>query len=117
MKLDEAERIAEAFVERIRNQCLKIEVVSSIRRGKAEVNDIDIVALAKRSYGFLAGMRAVQRGRQIIRFQEQGAKIDLYVAAEQNYEVLRLIRTGSAEHNVELASIAKRRGWALDFAK
>jgi len=117
MKLSEGKRIAEAFVEQIKGQCLKVEVVGSIRRGRPEVNDIDILAIPKRAYGFLPGTRALMRGSQIIRFEEQGARIDLYLATEQNYEVLRLIRTGSAQHNIKLASIAKRRGWELKFDK
>jgi DNA polymerase/3'-5' exonuclease PolX len=90
-------------------------MVGSIRRGKAEVNDVDILAIPKRSYGFLAGTRAIMRGPQIIRFEQQGAKIDLYLATENNYEVLRMIRTGSAAHNVKLAMIARKKGWQLKF--
>ena len=117
MKLEEAKRIASSFVQKIKGQCLKVEVVGSIRRGKAEVRDIDLLAIPKRSYGFLAGTKALMRGPQIIRFGEEGAKIDLYLATEQNYEVLRLIRTGSAQHNVRLAMIARKKGWQLKFDK
>lgn len=117
MKLEEAKKIAEDFVQRIQDQCLQVEIVGSIRRGRQEVRDIDIVCVPRNARTFLCGLRAIQRGPQIIRFEEQGAKIDLYLATEQSYEILRLIRTGSAAHNIKLASIAKRRGWELKFDK
>jgi DNA polymerase/3'-5' exonuclease PolX len=117
MKLEEGKRIAEAFVDRIRNQCHQIEIVGSIRRGRPEVRDIDIVCIPKNPRTFLCGLRATLRGPQIIRFEEQGAKIDLYLATPETFEVIRLIRTGSAEHNVKLATIAKRRGWQLKFGE
>jgi DNA polymerase/3'-5' exonuclease PolX len=117
MKLSEGRRIAEAFVDRVKDQCVQIEIVGSVRRLRPEVNDIDIVCIPKNPRTFLCGLRALMRGQQIIRFEEQGAKIDLYLATPENYEVLRLIRTGSASHNIKLASIAKRRGWELKFDK
>jgi DNA polymerase/3'-5' exonuclease PolX len=117
MKLLEGKRIATEFVDRIKNQCHQIEIVGSIRRGRPEINDIDIVAIPKNHRTFLCGLRAEVRGDKIIRFNFQGAKIDLYLATGETFEVLRLIRTGSAAHNIKLASIAKRKGWELKFDK
>jgi DNA polymerase/3'-5' exonuclease PolX len=115
MKLSEGKRTAEAFVDQIRGQCHRIEIVGSIRRGKAEVRDVDLVAIPKNPRTFLAGIQADQRGEKIIRLTFQGAKIDLYLATENNYQVLRLIRTGSAAHNVKLAMIARKKGWQMTF--
>jgi len=39
--------------------------------------------------------------------------IDLYLATEQNYSCLVLIRTGSALHNIKLTTLAKSRGLKL----
>jgi DNA polymerase/3'-5' exonuclease PolX len=115
MELEDARRIAEAFVDHVKGQCHRIEIVGSIRRGRPMINDVDIVAIPKNPRTFLAGIKADQRGEKIIRLTFQGAKIDLYLAIENNYQVLRLIRTGSAAHNVKLAMIARKKGWQLKF--
>lgn len=117
MRIEEAKRKAEEFVQRIQSQCERLEIVGSIRRGKANVNDIDLLAIPKDHRRFLCGMQAKVRGPQIIRFEFEGAKIDLYLATPENYEVLRLIRTGSAQFNVRLCTAAKKRGWEMDFAR
>ncbi|HII36249.1 MAG TPA: hypothetical protein HA319_04280 [Nitrosopumilaceae archaeon] len=39
--------------------------------------------------------------------------IDLYLANEQTFQTLVLIRTGSAEHNVRLTTIAKYKNMKL----
>jgi len=117
MKLEEGKRIAEAFKGKVKGQCHQIEIVGSIRRGRPVINDVDIVSIPRDPRTFLCGLRALMRGQQIIRFEEGGAKIDLYLATPETFEVLRLIRTGSAQHNVKLATIAKRRGWQLKFGE
>ncbi len=91
--------------------------MGSIRRRKAEVKDIDIVCIPKNPRTFLCGIPAKQRGAKIIRFDYIGAPLDVYIAQEDNYEVLRLIRTGSAAHNTRLAMLARKKGWQLQFDK
>lgn len=53
--------------------------------------------------------RAPQQKRVIYKREQ----INLYVADQQTYEPLILIRTGSAEHNIKLSSIALRKGMKL----
>jgi DNA polymerase/3'-5' exonuclease PolX len=74
MRIEEARRKAEEFVQRIQSQCERLEIVGSIRRGKAQVNDIDLLAIPKDHRRFLCGMQAKVRGPQIIRFEVKGAK-------------------------------------------
>lgn len=112
MKLEEARMIANEFMEKIKGECIRAEVVGSVRRGKKEVHDIDVVAVPK-SKMFLFSVMAKMRGEKIIRIDYKGAEIDIYIANDVNYEVLRLIRTGSAVHNIKLCSLAKDRCWSL----
>lgn len=114
-------------------------VCGSIRRKRPEVNDIDIVAIPidESEYVFgeptLAahigsidpdglrqskelGKQAAGRflnGDKIKRFMFHEMMIDLYLATEDNYECLVLIRTGSTEHNVRLTTLAKYKNMKL----
>ncbi|MFZ5856757.1 MAG: hypothetical protein ACOYZ6_08000 [Chloroflexota bacterium] len=45
MKHADALKIAEELVERLRPACTRIEIAGSVRRGKPEVKDIEIVAI------------------------------------------------------------------------
>jgi len=47
MLLAEARKLAEQMVERLRPACDKIEIAGSVRRGKPEVKDIEIVCLPR----------------------------------------------------------------------
>jgi DNA polymerase/3'-5' exonuclease PolX len=106
MKLEEGQKIAEEYIKKNGHQYSRIEVVGSIRRGKPEVKDIDMVAIPK-----------FPQEKLILRSEFQGAKVEVYIANEKNYEVIKLIRTGSANHNVKLATKAKQLGGKLSFAE
>ncbi len=103
MELQKAQTIANEFIELVKDQYSKIEIVGSIRRGKAEVKDVDLVAIPK-----------IPIKEKIIRMPFKDITIDMYIANEKNFECLKLIRTGSAKHNIKLCAIAKRRGWKLN---
>ena len=45
--LTEAQNIAEKLVDKLRPACERIEIAGSIRRQKAEIGDIEIVAIPK----------------------------------------------------------------------
>jgi DNA polymerase/3'-5' exonuclease PolX len=79
-------------------------IVGSIRRGKEKVHDIDIVAIPR-----------FHIENKIISGIFQGMKFEIYIANKDNYEILKLIRTGSAEHNKMLCQKAKEKGWQLKF--
>jgi len=55
-------------------------------------------------------------GNKIKRLQYHKAniEIDLYFATPSTWSTLLLIRTGSKENNIRLATQAKRRGWRLN---
>ncbi len=54
IKLDEALQIARSFIGQIEDTCERIEIAGSVRRIKAEVKDIEIVAIPKLIYGYPA---------------------------------------------------------------
>lgn len=47
MKLADAKEIAEALVEYLRDYCERIQIAGSVRRGRPEVKDVEIVAIPK----------------------------------------------------------------------
>ena len=102
MDRQKAIQIAEDYIRTVQGQYSKIEIVGSIRREKSEVKDVDLIAIPK-----------YPQNKKIIRLNYKDIQIDIYLATEGTFECLRLIRTGSAEHNRMLCSLALQKGWKL----
>ncbi len=109
MNLERAQRIAGEVVKRLSPYCQKIEVVGSIRRQKATVRDIDMVLIASDPWNLhheIMGMGQVRMsGMKIMRVMVGSVQVDLYIASPETWATLLLIRTGSAENNIRLASL------------
>lgn len=104
----------------------KSEIAGSLRRKNDEVHDIDLVIQPKIEFMILDNIKRVLKsygsldmeGNQIIRVKGKNNEvIDCYIATKKNFEVLVLIRTGSANHNIKLAKKALSLGLKLDFSK
>lgn len=133
MKLLEATEIALEIVAKLTQFCDKIEIAGSIRRGKGEVKDIDIVAIPNEDKLLAGGYFGRQHlistlaylatprtnGNSIATFLHKGRTIDgdiivdIYWACPDTWGTLLLIRTGSKEHNISLCSLARDKGWKL----
>jgi len=121
MELAYAQKLAEQIIEQIRPHCERIEVAGSIRRKKSEVRDIDIVLIPKpllwhRITATLQrnmDAKAVKRGDIIAQLTVKDVNADLYSATEQTWGALLLIRTGSAERNINLSKRALSMGMKL----
>jgi len=119
MKLEQAEKLAEDFITEIAVYCEKIKIVGSIRRKKKECRDIDLVLLAKPEelWNFTLKLKKISKsivdGKQVKRLIYKGEQIDLYFATPETWGVLILIRTGSAQHNIKLSMLARKKGMKL----
>ena len=125
MKLLEATQIAVELVEKLRPYCDRIEVAGSIRRGRREVKDIDIVAIPNEDKILAGGFFNVQHlvasitgdqphgGHAYMACSYRRVSVDIYLAAPPSWGTLLLIRTGSKQHNIKLATLAKSRGQRL----
>jgi DNA polymerase/3'-5' exonuclease PolX len=117
MELGKAKVIADAVVKALEPHCEGILVAGSIRRRKAIVNDIDIVLIARDRWNLdMALMRMGKykmSGNKIARIQMDSISLDIYFATPETWATLLLIRTGSKENNIRLATLAKKRGWHL----
>lgn len=141
MNLAEAEALAKSLLAEggLGKHFVLYKVCGSIRRQCEVIGDIDIVGIPRAESSYVFGEESltdfVERidpqgrdeylkdkrvgaarylnGKAIKRFQYQGQMIDLYIASRQTFETLVLIRTGSADHNRRLATLAKGKGLSL----
>lgn len=103
--------VAEALMEEMRPFVEQVAIAGSLRREKAQVGDIEIVAIAKvprdlfgdptrglRSLDlFLAGRYDMHKdGRKYKSFEYEGVPVDLFLATPQNWGYIFMLRTGSA---------------------
>jgi DNA polymerase (family 10) len=121
VRLEEAELIAKRLKERLSPYCDRIEIAGSIRRQKPTVNDIDLVIIEKPdavlnlpTLLFSMGVLKIN-GLDIKRLYlpNDNITLDIYIATPLTWSTLLLIRTGSKENNIRLATIAKSKGWQL----
>ena len=132
--LARARKIAEKVAAELAPFCARIEVAGSIRRGRPEVGDIDLVLVPADRRGLEARVtsrcRLEKVGSQyLVARMADGTQLDLWMAdpgpaqverdifgapigplRPANFGSLLLCRTGSAGHNVFLIEAAKRRG-------
>jgi DNA polymerase (family 10) len=120
MKLEEAMAIAERLEGMLSPYCDKIGIAGSIRRQRPVVKDIDLVAVVKPGQellfdSLLYGLGKTElSGPKIWRIRlPEGISADFYLATEGTWATLLLIRTGSAESNIRLSSLARSKGWHL----
>ncbi len=93
-------------------------VLGSIRRKKPEVHDIDIIvqvapAIDLSCVVLHAFDKVEANGNKIKRGTFRGASVDLYIADDETFDTLVLIRTGSVVHNIKLTALAKSKGLKL----
>ena len=121
-KYAEAYAIALNVLEQLRPHCYRVEIAGSIRRKKADVGDIEIVAIPKPySTGlFESGIATVVNNWEKIkgeleygktkytqRILPEGIKLDLFFAEDGNWGQILAIRTGSADYSHSVLA----KGW------
>jgi DNA polymerase/3'-5' exonuclease PolX len=143
MKLEEASFLADGVRCALTPYCFRLEVAGSIRRGKAEVGDIDIVAMAKPvtvpsplGVGNVTyneskiwkdlipaklkkcGLKVEASGQELLRCTFlDGFQVDIYRARPETWGVILLVRTGGKEHNVKLCTLARSKGLKLSASE
>jgi len=125
-----AYKIALEVVEQLKPYCERIEIAGSLRRKKADVGDIEIVAIPKPySIGLLeSGFATVVnkwkkvkgelefgKTKYTQRILPEGIKLDLFMAEEGNWGSVFAVRTGSADYSHKvLANGWVRQGFKSD---
>lgn len=127
--LSDAEAIASAFVFRIAPACVRTLIAGSVRRRKAEIGDIEIVAIPRTSpeldmFGFPTGAQlsaldallddlALPRTKNGPKYKQltyEGTQIDLFLATPETWGCVATIRTGSADFSRWLVTELKYGG-------
>lgn len=129
LSLDEANTLAFGVISLTDTYLKPVEVVGSMRRRKPIVGDIDLIGVAtasgwslvKYSLVGMVNAKVKMSGSEILRllvpFARGYAQIDVYRATEDNYGIVKLVRTGSAKHNVYLAKRAIKMGMHMAYSK
>jgi len=114
MMLQDAKNIVEDKIEILRPHCERIESAGSVRRGKREVEDVEIVCIPKLKES--TTQRTIQwinrvlelgtiikgkprDGKYIKIHLPEGINLDLFVARPENWGYIFAIRTGSADYS------------------
>lgn len=123
LPLKEAKHLARRLVSDLWQYCDRIEVAGSIRRGKPEIGDIEIVAIPKYAetdlFGGLTGNHALDtlvwsnigeltkgghKYKQIALFE--GINLDLFIVTPPaQFGVIYLIRTGPAAYSHKMGHL------------
>lgn len=132
MRLDIAQKYADAIISQLRPFCEKIEVAGSVRRVRPVCNDIDIVLLPRAGARpdidarILAapGSELLKGGEENVALRlSNGVQVDFFFAKPPrddlagyvpgNFGMRLLVATGSRAHNIDLARRAEARGLHL----
>jgi DNA polymerase (family 10) len=122
--LERAQKTAEAIIKRLEPYCKKredgkpyIQVAGSIRRRRPWVNDVDLILIPSDLWNLhheIMGLGQTQAaGGKIMRVMVGSIQVDIYIASEETWATLLLIRTGSADNNIRLCSRARELNWQL----
>jgi DNA polymerase (family 10) len=117
LSLERAEKTAGAIIKRLALYCERIEVAGSVRRRCPWVNDIDLVLIPSNLWDLHTEIKLLGQvkaaGDKIVRVEMGDTQVDIYFATPETWATLLLIRTGSKENNIRLATRAKKMGWHL----
>lgn len=124
--LSEARAVADALVAELAPLCDKIEVAGSIRRGKVEVGDLEIVAIPKPIvdlFGtptrrtliddWLADQHIMpaKNGAKYKQLVYRGFQVDLFLATPDNWGLIFMLRTGPAEFSRAMVTLTAWGGY------
>jgi DNA polymerase (family 10) len=126
LELAKAQMLARQVESFAASLCDKLEVVGSIRRQKPIVGDVDFVVVGPdcnwgKIVQALKKSTVICAGKSLIKlnypFGKSLFQVDFYRATEQTFGIQELIRTGSADHNMWLASYALSKGFRLRYSE
>jgi DNA polymerase (family X) len=115
-----ADRVLACLVERA--SVRELQVAGSLRRRRATVGDIDILATSEEPRAVIAAFAQLPGVREVVVqgetkctiVHETGVQIDLRVVAPESFGAALQYFTGSKDHNVRLRALAKDQGLRIN---
>lgn len=121
LPLSDAKTIADSVVARLAPSCQRIEIAGSIRRQKAEVGDIEVVAIPNFETDMFGAVsdnhqldnvdwsrfgKPIKNGHKYKQIElNEGVNLDLFIVTPPaQWGVVFMIRTGSAEFSHRLVA-------------
>lgn len=127
LPLKEAQRIADDLLQAIKNidGVKQATIAGSIRRKKDTIGDIDIVITAderkwKKIITSITQLPQVKtvvaagKTRASLVLKTKQVQADVRVVHDDEYGAALFYFTGSKDHNIQLRSLAKQRGWKVN---
>ena len=117
LDIETARKLAQKWTEKLGECCCsKIDVVAGVYRGKNPTRDVDLICLPK-NVEALRDLNPVKEDSVRIVYNDEGAKIEVWVADEATYELKKWYRRLPKEKFIELASRAKANQMTLSWQK
>ena len=98
----------------------RFDLCGSYRRGKPTVKDLDyVIETTRENFGLLraeltqAGVEFHRGANEIMNGYLRGIAVDFFRADPESYTSILIWRTGSANHNIYCATVARRRGMRI----
>jgi DNA polymerase (family 10) len=96
----------------------RMEIAGSIRRMKANPNDVDIVLIPKNIESIMKYISQysagnIGRGSHHASYKKDGVEVELYFATEQNLGAMLMYATGTNQYNIMMRIYAKFKGMKL----
>jgi len=104
-----ARKVADEMATELAPRCERIEIAGSLRRGKADVGDIEILYVPRIGQVRVPGELFPRRGKLAVHVAS-GIPVDLFATTTERWFVSLVMRTGSAQSNTRLANAALKRG-------
>jgi DNA polymerase (family 10) len=135
LPLAEARHIAGQIYGQLDPSCERLAIAGSIRRGRADVGDIELVAIPRfieepaslwgdtSQVSLLSQALAREEAEQVLerlsggeryvklRHVRSGLQVDLFITTPEQWGLILLIRTGPAAYSQWLVTEARRRGF------
>lgn len=135
LPLAEAQRIAGQIYGQLDPACERLTIAGSIRRGRPDVGDIELVAIPRfrdepsslwgdtTEISVLAEVLAIEEREQVLerisggdryvklRHLRSGLQVDLFITTPEQWGLILLIRTGPADYSHRLMTEARRRNY------
>jgi DNA polymerase (family X) len=111
-------KLARLVKDRLSSQSKRIDIAGSIRRGKKDPVDVDIVMIPKNKAAVKAKLESLGEieasGNSTIQTRIKGVDVDVYFADGNDYGAQLMTRTGPWQGNLGNRTLAKNRGLKLN---